>query len=477
MKKSLVIHPFLFAVFPILFLYSHNIIETPAKQILIPIGASLILALVLWAFLTLILRDMLKAGLATTIFLLSFFFYGRFYELLAKWGVFVPGHEYLLPMVLMVFGYSVYFIKLARRDFKSTTLVLNVVALVLVILNVSAVTTYQIRTALSSPTSPAEPGHETATTIDPEKQKTMPDIYLIILDEYSHPDTMREYYDYDNSQFVNNLTEKGFFVADGSTTRTGSTYYSVASTLNMEYISKPVPKEIACQKIANNKVADFLKSNGYKYVYFESQDWGWDINADLDLYSDSYEPLIYGFVTTDFMRFMCNTTMLRPFYDFLFQGQYEIQYRRQVIDTIEHLKKAPEIEGPKFVFTYLICPHEPFVFGANREHVDAINWANYEDKRFYLGQYIFITREIERAIEALLEKSQVPPIIIVQSDHGIRPHHLDIEVGRDEWKKILNAYYLPGGGKELLYDSISPVNSFRLIFNHYFNADYDLLED
>ena len=51
MKKSLVIHPFLFAVFPILFLYAHNIIETPAKQILIPIGASLILALALWAFL------------------------------------------------------------------------------------------------------------------------------------------------------------------------------------------------------------------------------------------------------------------------------------------------------------------------------------------------------------------------------------------------------------------------------------------
>ena len=43
--------------------------------------------------------------------------------------------------------------------------------------------------------------------------------------------------------------------------------------------------------------------------------------------------------------------------------------------------------------------------------------------------------------------------------------------------KILNAYFLPGNGKQLLYESITPVNSFRIVFNHYFDADYELLED
>ena len=119
-KRSFVIHPLLFAIFPILFLYTYNIIETPAKQILIPMGASLVLALLLWVFFIWILRNMLKAGLATTVFLFFFFSYGRFYELLEKWDVFVPGHGYLLPGVLLVFGYCVYFIKLARRDFATT---------------------------------------------------------------------------------------------------------------------------------------------------------------------------------------------------------------------------------------------------------------------------------------------------------------------------------------------------------------------
>ncbi|MGQ9684246.1 MAG: hypothetical protein ACUVX9_17080 [Anaerolineae bacterium] len=42
---------------------------------------------------------------------------------------------------------------------------------------------------------------------------------------------------------------------------------------------------------------------------------------------------------------------------------------------------------------------------------------------------------------------------------------------------ILNAYHLPGGVDAALYDTISPVNSFRLILSSYFAADYALLED
>ena len=42
---------------------------------------------------------------------------------------------------------------------------------------------------------------------------------------------------------------------------------------------------------------------------------------------------------------------------------------------------------------------------------------------------------------------------------------------------ILNAYYLPGDGSKKLYPSISPVNTFRVVFSHYFGADLDLLPD
>jgi hypothetical protein len=146
---------------------------------------------------------------------------------------------------------------------------------------------------------------------------------------------------------------------------------------------------------------------------------------------------------------------------------------------LEKLKELPELEGPKFVFAHFICPHTPFVFGPDGEYVAPANWFNYKDKQFYLEQYIFISAEIEKVIDVLLKESEVPPIIILQSDHGTRTNdpRIDYPVGDYDWQKILNAMYLPGMDYDTVSDNISPVNTFRLIFNHYFGADYPLLED
>ena len=46
-----------------------------------------------------------------------------------------------------------------------------------------------------------------------------------------------------------------------------------------------------------------------------------------------------------------------------------------------------------------------------------------------------------------------------------------------ERASILNAYYMPQGKTDLLYPAITPVNSFRVIFNTYFGTNYRLLPD
>ena len=195
-----------------------------------------------------------------------------------------------------------------------------------------------------------------------------------------------------------------------------------------------------------------------------------------DLYFNYYVAAGTPWVS-EFQETLWHTTMLRPFYRYISGSQYEIVYRRETLSTMEHLKELPELEGPKFVFAHFMCPHEAFVFGPRGEVVHPSNWYNYRDKQCYLGQYIFISAEIEKLVDDLLEKSEIPPIIILQSDHGLRPHHTGITISGDEWHKILNVMYLPGMDYSELSDSISPVNTFRMIFNHYFSADYPLLED
>jgi hypothetical protein len=179
-----------------------------------------------------------------------------------------------------------------------------------------------------------------------------------------------------------------------------------------------------------------------------------------------------------FSRTFWNATMARPFYDCLAGNIYAGQNRSGIIETLECLKTMPDIQGPKFVVAHILCPHQPFVFGPHGEYVDPADWFNTEDKQFYLGQYMFISSEIAGVVGQLLERSSSDPIIILQSDHGPRSWASGcVGIGNNEWQKVLNAYHLPGDGKNDLYDSISPVNSFRVIFNHYFGTHYDLLED
>ena len=93
---------------------------------------------------------------------------------------------------------------------------------------------------------------------------------------------------------------------------------------------------------------------------------------------------------------------------------------------------------------------------------------------------------------AILAKSETPPIIVLQSDHGSAssgyrwlyaregPPPTGNEPGIDvlfrERTEILSAFLMPGGAPEL-YPSISPVNSFRVVFNRFFGERYPLLED
>ena len=477
----MVFYPPLLAAFPILFLYAYNISETSASQVWLPLGASVAASLVLWAVLSLILRSLAKAGLATAIFLLFFFSYGHIYDALESSGVFsgmVIEHAQLLPSMLFIWGYCVYFIGRAKRDFRITTKIHNIIAVALIAINLFNIVSYQVKVARLGDVTPAEMPDTTAAS--PAELNTLPDIYFITLDEYAHPDTMKDWYDYDNSEFFNSLEDKGFFIASGSETRKMTTPLIIAQILNMEYLDYQPWSEATYQKIGDNQVANFLKAQGYQHIVFGNDiarfTWEKYVKDNVDLYV-----VYYGYdsssMMTEFVHILWNTTMLRPFYFYITGSTYEHSYRGQTLYMLEKLKALPELEGPKFVVAHIICPHVPYVFGPNGEHIDAANWVNHADKQFYLGQYMFISVEIEKVIDVLLDESEIPPIIILQSDHGPRPYHPGIVIGDNEWKKILNAMYLPGMDTEMLDDDISPVNTFRLIFSHYFGADYPLLED
>ena len=479
---SLPIHPLLIAVFPIIFLYAQNPKEATWDQLLVPIAVSVLAAIALWMACMIVLRDKSKAALAASLVIFGFFSYGRFYDLLGDWNVaFLHRHNLLIPLVILVCGYAVYFVSIAHWNFRIAARVLNIVASALIVLNLGTILFYSAQ-GVKGPSlvGTVQAADTSVATDNLSVVGAKPDIYYIILDEYAHPSTMAEFYDYDDTGFTDFLVDRGFFVASKSRVWNNVSVVCIASNLNLGYIPEPLECKSVYEKINKNKVMDFLKSNGYKSVYFGNwYDIGkYKVPADItyNFYSSGYNEV--RLPTDDFSDVLLNTTMVRAYSDYMISSQYESFYRRGLIDTLDQLQQVPTtVEGPKFVFAHILCPHQPFVCGPRGETVDYADYYNWKNKQLYLGQYIFISEQIQRVLDSLIAESEVPPIIIVQSDHGLRDKGAQGLGLGTEWQKILNAYYLPGDASEQLYDSISPVNSFRFIFNCYFGTDYALWKD
>ena len=85
----------------------------------------------------------------------------------------------------------------------------------------------------------------------------------------------------------------------------------------------------------------------------------------------------------------------------------------------------------------------------------------------------FIDSHIVPVVQAIIEKSDVPPVIIIMGDHGPSGDHVTPAMRMAN----LNAYYVKETARKDLYESITPVNSFRVVFNNYFGMDMPLLED
>jgi hypothetical protein len=163
-------------------------------------------------------------------------------------------------------------------------------------------------------------------------------------------------------------------------------------------------------------------------------------------------------------------------------------HRERILFALNNISNYADKDGSYFVYAHIISPHRPFVFGPNGEKIvdtdpytlKDLNPGKEEHIALYRNQVHYLNQLVLGAVEEILTKSENRPIIIIQSDHGSRVYR---EKNPDNPTKeklnlpILNAYYFPGEAEQALYPHITPVNSFRVLFNEYFNFNLPLLED
>jgi hypothetical protein len=371
--------------------------------------------------------------------------------------------------------------------------VLNVMALVLIILPSFDIALHEFNSGtgrqVEGAMDPVDLPQATSTAAG-----TLPDIYYIILDGYARADVLQEVYNYDNTEFLDYLDEKGFFVASKSQANYAHTVLSLASSLNLGYLDDQVARigldsnsrQPFEQLIKHGAVLRFLKQQGYTIVGFPT---GYSLTEldNADVYFGSAQSLneleIGLLISTPIPWLLVKQRQADPYAP----RAHSIRY------TLDHLAETAQLPSPHFVFAHVLCPHPPFVFDEQGNEIvpegefnmgEGSDFMKTNTREQYLegyrGQLTFINDRVAAVLDDLLAQSSRPAIIIVQGDHG-PGSLLDWDDPDNTYFKerltILNAYLLPGPAAVEPYDEITPVNTFRLIFDNYFGTDLPLLED
>lgn len=479
MKKQYPFYPILLGIYSAVGLVSANISQMRFVDGIRSIVLSILFSLAIFAFFSWKVKDKYKAALLCALFFLFFFAYGHVYDLIEGvklFGLTIGRHRFLLVVWVIVFAASSFWLYKRARDLASFSRIMNVTSIILLAIPSVQIGLFEWNRYRS--TSDLANDSVIITGDTDKSSGQLRDVYYIILDGYPRQDALLQYSGFDNSDFINQLEDLGFYVPTCSQSNYGITQLSLASSLNMLYVDEMGTDTSSVNlndKIANSDVRAFLEDLGYKTVSLESGIWFTEFrNADYFISQD--RPVVSSFFDfthlSEFEVVYVRTTLLRlvdeakaAWLDTLFQNPRKQLYERIVFE-FDQLDRVADIPGPKFVFVHILAPHtNETIFTADGEfEYSPVNLV--EEKKG--AEFTYLNARTIEAVQSILAGSDIPPIIIIQGDHGL---NTEVRLAN------LIAYYFPDGGSRVLYPTVTPVNNFRLVFNTYFGQDYPLLPD
>ncbi|PKO01039.1 MAG: hypothetical protein CVU42_00930 [Chloroflexi bacterium HGW-Chloroflexi-4] len=487
---------FLIPVMVPLFTYVKNYIETPLGVFFRAAIISIFLFNILLLVSFVIFQNASKTIFFSCIAFLLLSTYGVTYDLFAQNGH-VLGHHKILALIYFVFVSGFIFLISKIRSFGTLNLAIKILCCVFIFFQIIRLlplvfneeTGYNVNDYISY----ADQYQVATQKPDFIENETLPDVYYIILDSYARNDMIDQDFAFDNSYFTDNLEDLGFYVAECSRSNYMITRSSLSSSLNMSYLSdfianapKTLDKDvILATLIKNSTVFRQFDELGYETVAFES---GYDFTEikNFDVYLQTKKPVAFLGSIDPYEILLLKSSIFKIIYDthipfinnifdkITFPHTNHVKLQLYMFDQLKQISIDPD---PTFTFAHLTVPHTPFVFRADGSYT--------KDRRYFSGQHVtpvsnelfnegyinqvqFVNNAILSTINEILGNSKTTPIIIIQGDHGAIIEHRF---------PILNAYLIPDVYNSNLYSSISPVNSFRLIFKDIYGLDLTLLED
>ena len=483
MKKFLQAKPVFLLLLPIFFFlhgFTENFDAIPPGNALylagVYITTSLVVFLLSWSF----YRNISKAALLSFCLVAFNFFFGSVQDMLKRIfdESFFARYSFLLPFFLVVFIVIAMRLKKSKKEFTKTNYYLNILLCLLILID----TGWLLEKVFSKKADSIELSSVKTSHCD---SCIKPDIYLLLFDEYSSSSALKELWNYDNNDLDGFLVQKGFSIQPCSRSNYNFTPFSMASTLNMDYLVIPNPKACSVRdysdcfdNIKKNRTCAFLQSLGYKIINYSI----FDLDKNPSPVKEDFLPLKTRLITSQTFLSRIEKDLLYH----LLAGKFEIPWltKNMIYTTYENnekiinatLKESVSFSPlPRFVYSHIEMPHPPFYYNKNGKQTDKKILIEENDKlapTSYL-EYIPKTNEvIKQIVNSIINNAKRPVVIILMGDHGFRTRQAESYYFRNQ-----NAVYVSFKNQKWFYPTISNVNEFRVLFNNLFHTSYSLLRD
>jgi hypothetical protein len=486
--RAIPYHTFLVAAVPVLAIFVVNVGQVATADILPSLGMSLLLAAILLAAGRLVTGDLRRGGLVASLALLLLFSHGHIQAVLLNARVGSPTlwqNRHLLPIWALIIVLVGIALARTRRRFETLTGILTITTAFVVALQVGQIALFKARAALSYRTISSRRMSAFALPAGAPRAHR-PDIYYIIMDRYPNERCLREFFGFDNQPFRDFLRSRGFYVASKSHSNYTDTAHSLASSLNMEYITYlgaparllPADWMPLFRLIKDNRLAQSLTGLGYRFIHFGTC-WPPTVRNPHAFRNVNFIRL------EEFDRLLWEHSGAWPVLRTLGLSDPFREKQVRIERNFTELAKLPQDPQPTFAFAHFLLPHPPFVFGDSGPYAQPPGRNSRSDAELFIAQLRYANLRLTELVDALLSQSPDPPIIVLQGDEGPYPEGLVgpasfSAMGDEDLRdktSILNALFLPGVSPERLYPTVSPVNTFRFVLHEYFAADLGFLPD
>ncbi|MGZ3939073.1 MAG: sulfatase-like hydrolase/transferase [Flavisolibacter sp.] len=479
LSNSLRNKPFFYILLPVFFVwhgFTANYNAIPIKDVSILVLTYLIVSLLFFAVGWTFYRNSFKAALFSFSVMSFHFFFGAVQDFLKAHfdDSFFTRYSFLLPFFFLLLVTIAYSLKRTTNSLIRFCYYLNILISVLILLDAGVL----IQKLLLNRSSNDPKTLQTANW----NTSLRPDVYFLLFDEYTSTRALKEEWNYDNSELDSFLSNKGFKLLPNSRSNYNFTEFSMASTLNMNYLSIPSPSSCTIkdynncfEQIRDNKVCATFASLGYEIVNYSI----FDLQKNPSLVKEDFLPLKTRLITSQ--TFL--SRIEKDLAHLVLVGKYQINLLSQnlIYRTYHNNQKIISAilndsnyhsNVPKFLYSHIEMPHPPFYLNKMGQEKPKEEIIKNNGINSYLD-YIPPTNEvIKKIVNTIFLRANRPFVIVLMGDHGFR-----LQQERRFHFRNLNSVYLSSKNYKGFYDSISNVNEFRVLMNNIFDASLPLQKD